>query len=136
MELRFLCLRCRLEQFLDNTNDILCKELTDCYHRHDLYYNEVRGAEPTIDLFPFTACGVPGISMHRRNCETGTFFHHRPANSLENISTDVAAQIANAALDLIEQLDNEAYDGNFSIDPNLVQAVKDGWEETFGGWEK
>lgn len=121
--------------FWINTNDTLCKELTDCYHSHELYYNEIRGSEPTIDLFPFTACGVPGISMHRRNCETGTFFHHRPGNALENISTEIAAQIANAALDLIERLDKEAFDGKFSIDPDLVQAVKDGWEETFGGWE-
>ena len=120
--------------FWINVNDTLHKVLTECYHEHDVYYNEIRGAEPTIDLFPLTACGVPGISMHRRNCEGGTFFHHRPANSLENISTEVAAQIANAALALIERLDKEEYDGKFSIDPNLVQTVKNGWEQTFGGW--
>lgn len=120
--------------FWINTNDILCKELTDCYHSHELYYNEIRGAEPTIDLFPFTACGVPGVSMHRRNCEAGTFFHHRPSSTLENISTDVAAQITTAAAALIERLDKEEFDGKFSIDPNLTKAVADGWAETFGGW--
>lgn len=121
--------------FWINANDTLYKELTDCYHARELYYNEIRGVEPTIDLFPLTACGVPGISMHRRNCETGTFFHHRPGNAPENISTDIAAQIANAALDLIERLDNEEFDGKFSLDSKLVQQVKDSWEETFGGWE-
>ena len=74
--------------------------------------------------------------MCRRNCETGTFFHHRPSNNLENISTDIAAQIAAGALDMILKLDKEEFDGKFSIDPALTQAVSDGWEETFGGWEE
>ena len=123
-------------RFLINADDTLRRQIAESFHNADVYYQEVRVAEPCIDLFPFTAAGVPGLSMCRRNCETGTFFHHRPSNNLENISTDIAAQIAAGALDMILKLDKEEFDGKFSIDPALTQAVSDGWEETFGGWEE
>ena len=121
--------------FLINTDDATRKLIADCFHSRDIYYLENRIAEPTIDLFPFTAAGVPGFSMHRRNCETGTFFHHRPASTLENISTEIAAFIASCAADMICKLDGEAYDGTYTLDPTLLDDVAAGWQETFGGWE-
>lgn len=121
-------------RFWFNANEILRKQAEEHFHANDVYYEEVRTAEPTIDLFPFTAAGVPGFSMHRRNCETGTFFHHRPGNSLENISTEIAASIAQSAAKMICTLDGEQFDDSYCIDPDLKEEVVYGWEETFGGW--
>lgn len=121
-------------RFLVNAAAPLRQQIAEHFHGDDIYYEEVCIAEPTIDLFPFTAAGVPGFSMHRRNCETGTFFHHRPANSLENISTEIAASIAQAAAKMICTLDEARFDDSCRIDPELEQDVVQGWEETFGGW--
>jgi len=121
-------------RFLINAEDALTEQLQKSFHENGVYYQQVRTAEPCIDLFPFTAAGVPGISMCRRNCETGTFFHHRPTNALPAISVKIAAQIAEAAAEQILTLDT--YDGAFAIDPTLKKDVAAGWEETFGGWEE
>ena len=122
-------------RFLINTNDALRRQIKESFHGGNIYYQEVRTAEPCIDLFPFTAAGVPGFSAHRRNCETGTFFHHRPANALENISNDIAAAIARCAAEMICRLDAEDFDGLYAVDPTLQEDVANGWQETFGGWE-
>jgi len=121
-------------RFLINTNDALLEQIRTSFHAHGIYYDEVRTAEPCIDLFPFTAVGVPGLSMCRRNCETGTFFHHRPANALPAISTEIVAAIAEGAVSMICTLDEAKFDDSYTIDPARENAVTCGWQETFGGW--
>lgn len=122
-------------RFLINAGEALRTQIKKTYHEHEVYYHEVKVAEPCIDLFPFTAAGVPGLSMCRRNCETGTFFHHRPTNALPVISTEIAAAIAAAAADMICRMDDAEYDDIYCLDPDLEKAVAHGWEETFGGWD-
>lgn len=121
-------------RFLINADPVLRDQIAEAFRGNGVYYQEVCTAEPTIDLFPFTAAGVPGISMHRRNCEAGTFFHHRPANALPSIDTKITAAIAECAAQMICKLDGEAFDGSYRIDSELKQLVSLHWDETFGGW--
>ena len=122
-------------RFVINANDALRDKMKSVYNAEDVYYTEFTSPDPCNDLFPFTVCGVPGVTLMRNNCASGKFYHHRPDNSLENISCDIAAKLASASAKLIEELaDSEDLRDVYTVDRNIADTVEKLWVENYGGW--
>ncbi len=101
--------------FTLNGNDALRAMAADVFHKNDIYYVEHTEPCPYTDQFPFAACGVPGIWILRKNCDTGLFYHHRIDNTPDRIGFDTAAAMVEAAGKLVAELadmeDISAYRG-------------------------
>ena len=122
-------------QLITSLDDALSQHVRDCFEGSGCYYTEVSRPDPFNDLFPFTALGIAGITVMRRNCESGVFYHHRPDNTMEILSADRAAELAQAALSLIEALaDTEHLKSFCRCNPRYTHEVQQLWTETFGGW--
>jgi len=123
-------------RFVINANAALREKMKSVYNGEDIYYVEFTQPDPCNDLFPFTVCGVPGVTLMRNNCEVGKFYHHRPDNNLENISCDIAAKLAKASAKLIEELaDGDDTRELYTVDKAMCAAVDSLWLENYGGWE-
>lgn len=123
-------------RFVINANDELRHKMKEVYNTEGIYYVEFTEPDPCNDLFPFTVCGVPGVTLMRNNCEAGKFYHHRPDNKLSNISTDIAAELAKASAKLIEELANSDDPRKFyTVNKDASETVFDLWEENYGGWK-
>lgn len=123
-------------RFVINANDRLRDKMREVYNSQGIYYVEFTEPDPCNDLFPFTVCGVPGITLMRNNCEVGKFYHHRPDNMLSNISTKVAAELAAASAKLIEEIADSAYiNADYTTNESLHESVLELWQENYGGWE-
>ena len=124
-------------RFIINANEKIKDQMRKTYNGNDVYYVEVTQPDPCNDMFPFTVCGVPGVTLMRNNCEIGKFYHHRPDNNISNISTDVAAILASASAKLIEEIANsDDFKDNFTVDISCSDNVMDLWKENYGGWDK
>ena len=109
--------------------------MRDIYNSRNIYYQECTDLEPFQDGFPFTAAGLPGITLERGNNDCGLFYHHRFDNTADKISPEIVASLADASAVLIQ----EAADGDPAWcaapkDPKHLQAVKQCWTSIFGGW--
>jgi len=123
-------------RFVINANEALRDKIKTVYNSEDIYYVEATQPDPCNDLFPFTVCGVPGVTLMRNNCEMGKFYHHRPDNELKNISTDIAAKLVKASAKLIEELaDSDDFRGVYNVEPSVCKDVDLLWEENYGGWK-
>ena len=110
--------------------------MKEIYNSEGIYYVEFTEPDPCNDLFPFTVCGVPGVTVMRNNCEVGKFYHHRPDNNLSNISTEIAAELAIASAKLIEELANSDDPRNlYTVNKVANDTVLELWEENYGGWK-
>lgn len=109
--------------------------IAECYHNHDIYYQENLLADPFLDQFPFTVAGVPGITLLRRNCETGMFFHHQPSNNLSVIDFDIVAKLTEATAELILRLDNLDSNQVLTVNPDIINSVQIEWMKNYGGWD-
>ena len=121
-------------RFVINGDQPLQDAIAECYHSHDIYYQENLVPDPFLDQFPFTAAGIPGITLLRRNCETGIFFHHQPSNDLSVIDFDVVTKLTEATAELICRLDVSECDGILKANPNTTEIVQKEWEHNYGGW--
>lgn len=121
-------------RFVINADRPLQDTIAACYHSHDIYYQANLGVDPFLDQFPFSAAGVPGITLLRRNCETGMFYHHQPTNDLSVIDFDIVAKLTEATVDLICRLDQQEDDEIFRINGDITEAVEKEWEKNYGGW--
>ena len=123
-------------QLITSLDADLSRRVRDCFERSGCYYVEIDHPDPCNDLFPFTALEIPGITIMRRNCENGVFYHHRPDNTLQILSTTEAAKLAQASLPLIEALaDADNLKSCCRSNPQYFQQVQRLWAETYGGWE-
>ena len=123
-------------RFVINANEKLREKMKSVYNGEGIYYTEFLQPDPCNDVFPFTVCGVPGVTLMRNNCVIGKFYHHRPDNTLENISTEIAASLAAASAKLIEEVaDSEDIRGKYDVEPSNTKEVQALWEETYGGWK-
>ena len=123
-------------KFVINADEKLRELMKEVYHSNDMYYIEELSPDPYNDLFAFTAAGVPGITHMRNNCEMGRFYHHQPGNSIEALSMKVASELVEAAAKMMEKLsDTDDFKG-CTINPDVKDAVKDIWENIYGGWKE
>ena len=121
--------------FITTTGKAGRQHMRDIYNSRDIYYQECTDLEPFQDGFPFTAAGLPGITLERGNNDCGLFYHHRFDNTADKISPEIVASLADASAVLIQ----EAADGDPAWcaapkDPKHLQAVKQCWTSIFGGW--
>lgn len=105
------------------------------FNQYGQPFRRERGVLPYADHFPFTAAGVPALTLLRVNCAAGRFFHHRPDDDLSRVSLPVLAALLNAVADCtadlaaVEQLPFAA-----TIPADEHAAVAACWEDLFGGW--
>lgn len=119
-----------------NADSQLRNILHDFAAERDIFFEELYAPSPFLDQFPFSSAGVAGVTLGRKNCETGCFYHHRPGNTINVISGAVAAKLTDFAADFTTKLLDEPDLENlcrFPVDLNAdVQKL---WQEIFGGWD-
>ena len=104
--------------------------------QQDIFFQEELKPVPFLDQFPFSAAGIPGVTIGRRNCETGLYYHHRPENDINVISGKVAAQLTDLAAGFTAKLLDENDLENLCRFPVEINAdVQNLWQEIFGGWD-
>jgi len=84
-----------------NATDAMCKKVAEILHKNDLWYVADHTPCPFTDQFPFAACRVPGFWLHRKNCATGCFYHHRSDDTLDKIGFATAAQAVTGVAELM-----------------------------------
>jgi Iap family predicted aminopeptidase len=90
---------------------------------------------PYADHFPFVAAGVPGVTLLRENCDGGRFFHHQPDDDMSRVSTGIMARQLIAVAGLLADLATcEDLPFKPQIPDDQSVAVKQFWEDLFGGW--
>ena len=117
-----------------NAEDALRDRIRTTFQNREVFYEENRNLDPCNDAFPFMAAGVPGMTLMRNNCDKGRFYHHQPSNTIEMLSPEKAALLADACAELI----TEMADGNetsLHIDEATKTDVAALWVEIFGGWD-
>lgn len=123
-------------RFTINASTSLRDKLREVYHAHDVYYVENLELDPCNDAFPFMAAGVPGLTLMRSNCDQGRFYHHQPTNTLQMLSMEKAAQLAQASAALLSDLADCREPWELGrIDPDKEADVQALWQEIFGGWK-
>lgn len=91
---------------------------------------------PYADHFPFVACGVPAVTLMRKNCESGRFFHHRPDDDMDKVSVELLARVTDSVADTVVTLaDLEELPFERKIPPAQMRSATECWEDLFGGWE-
>lgn len=122
-------------KFVINANEALREKMKESYNSDGVYYTQVLEPDPCNDLFPFTVCGVPGVTLMRNNCEIGKFYHHRPDNALPVISTEMAAKLAEASAKIMEEIaDSDDIRDIYTVEQSWKESVDGLWKETYGGW--
>ncbi|HRJ47688.1 MAG TPA: M28 family peptidase [Opitutaceae bacterium] len=107
------------------------------FARHGQYYRREPGVLPYADHFPFTAAGVPGVTLMRPNCAGGRFFHHRPDDDLSRVDPKLMATLLNAVAALVADLAAaEALPFAPIILENERAAIAHCWDDLFGGWQQ
>lgn len=112
--------------------------LREVFKQHDLYFTLARDIFPYTDQFPFAAAGVPGLWLTRRNCTSGTFYHHRCDDTIDKLDFAQAAHQLDAAAAFLVKLaaaDSAAakvMDGMPAAEQVEVARV---WEALYGGWD-
>ncbi len=99
------------------------------------YCRREPGVMPYADHFPFTAAGVPGLTLMRVNCASGRFFHHRPDDDLSRVDPKLMASLLNAVARLTADLASVAtLPFAATVPPEEHPAIAHCWEDLFGGW--
>ncbi len=111
--------------------ELLAEELK----KVNMYAEFTTEAIPFIDQFPFVMCGVPGLWLHRKNCASGIWFHHRPDNNISVVSPEVLAAYAQAAAGFIAKISKaETFPIRRMIPPSQMKQFRAAWQDFFGGW--
>ena len=117
-----------------NADPALRDRIRTEFRNREVFYEENRNLDPCNDAFPFMAAGVPGMTLMRNNCDKGRFYHHQPSNTIEMLSAEKAAQLAQACAELIAKMaDGEKV--TMQIDDTTKADVAALWTEIFGGWD-
>ena len=102
----------------------------------DEYLSVKHELVPYADHFPFAAAGIPGVFLGRMNCTAGRFFHHRPDDTLIQISIPLCAKLIQAGcLGLVTLANAETMPFQVTIPKRLQLDIDNMWQEIFGGWE-
>ncbi len=121
--------------FIMNVDPKLREALTEHYNKRDIYFESMTRPDPTNDLFPFTVLGVPGVTLMRRNCESGKFYHHSTGDTLDKLSPEIVAARASATAEwMLGLVDSDDLQNLPGTDPAFNDEVQALWNSTFGGW--
>jgi Iap family predicted aminopeptidase len=113
----------------------LAEAMVRAFEEHGMPLRLVPEVVPYLDLFPFAAAGVPGVSLWRNNCAAGRFFHHRPDDNLSRISIPLCArQVAASAHVIADLAARPGVPVPRAIPDRLRSEIARFWEDLFGGW--
>jgi len=122
-------------ELICNGHPGLLEAVLPCFAKRKLFAEVVPDVLPYYDLFPFVAAGVPGISLGRKNCAGGRFFHHRPDDDMTRLSIPLMASLLQAVADLAGELANTK---ELPFPPGLpkeqFKQVQKFWRDLYGGW--
>jgi Zn-dependent M28 family amino/carboxypeptidase len=91
---------------------------------------------PYADHFPFSAVGMTAASLHRSNCTSGRFFHHRPDDTMSRIDISLLARFVNIGREcLINIARADPLPFSTSLPQELRAEIDNMWQELYGGWE-
>ncbi len=105
------------------------------FAKRGLFAEIINDILPYYDLFPFVAAGIPGISLGRKNCICGRFFHHRPDDNMARLSVPLMASLLQVLVDFAGDLAGK--DGlpfPAGIPREQLAKVRKFWHDLFGGW--
>lgn len=109
--------------------------VAETFRRHGRYLKTSRECIPYTDQFPFAVCGVPGVWVRRCCTASGVFWHHRPDDTLDNLS---CAELALQSMAGSELLLNLADAAEFPFNPAIPAAQQTEmaarWDDLYGGW--
>ncbi len=122
-------------EFTINAKEPLCELIRKSYHDEGVSFVEKHNIDPYTDQFPFAACGVPGIWIFRRNCDSGLFYHHRIDNTVDKLDFEVTASYVDGAARVLDYLANvddlSVYRG---IPETMTSEIATMFESVYGGW--
>ncbi len=122
-------------EFTINAREPLCELIRQSYNLEEISFVENHNIDPYTDQFPFAACGVPGIWIFRRNCESGLFYHHRIDNTVDKLDFDIAASYVDGAARVLDYLANaDDLSGFRGIPDTMTGEIAALFEDIYGGW--
>ena len=105
------------------------------FGKRKLFAEVITEVLPYYDLFPFVAAGIPGISVGRKNCICGRFFHHRPDDDITKLSVPLMASLLQAVADLAGDMANtHKLPFPSDIPKEQLRQVQRFWRDLYGGW--
>jgi aminopeptidase YwaD len=105
------------------------------FEREGLFPGFIAPIVPYADHFPFVAAGIPGVTLTRRNCVGGRFFHHRPDDDLSRVSVQgMASSLSAVAALLADALECEELPFPARIPGEQAASAQLMWDDLFGGW--
>lgn len=115
----------------------LDKKLAQCFEQQGHYFRRESGVLPYADHFPFNAAGIPGLTLMRLNCESGSFFHHRADDDMSRLDYDVMTSSLNAvAAFSAEMATVEKLPFELTIPAADEPDINSCWDDLFGGWSR
>lgn len=101
----------------------------------DLYLELITEVVPYTDQFPFAAARIPGAHLGRRNCTAGRFFHHRPDDNIDRVSTELLGDVIRVSTELLTELADEvSLPFSCTIPEDQHAQIQKYWKDLFGGW--
>lgn len=124
-------------------NELICngslkmlQTVQSYFARRSLFAEVITDVVPYYDLFPFVAAGIPGVSIGRKNCICGRFFHHRPDDNMERLSIPLMASLLQTVADLAGDLANtKKLPFPSDIPKEQLEQVQKFWRDLYGGWD-
>ncbi|OGV69907.1 MAG: hypothetical protein A2283_11050 [Lentisphaerae bacterium RIFOXYA12_FULL_48_11] len=105
------------------------------FARRKLFAEVITDVVPYYDLFPFVAAGISGISIGRKNCISGRFFHHRPDDNMAKLSVPIMASLLQTVAALAGDLANaKKLPFPSGIPEEQFKQVQKFWRDLYGGW--
>ena len=119
-----------------NGDPEMAKYIRGFYEDNGLYMEIITTAIPYADHFPFVAAGIPGAYLGRSNCTAGRFFHHRPDDDIDQVSTELVADVVRVSAELLADLaDRNSLPFPEDIPEDQAAQIRRYWEDLFGGWQ-
>lgn len=119
-----------------NGPDTLAQQVRNCFEPKEIYFRFLNQVIPYADHFPFAVAGIPAVTLIRSNCTSGRFFHHRPDDDLDKVSTSTMATLLNGIIHFIDLLTTT---NQFPFPPTIPTTLQNDidmyWNDLFGGWE-
>lgn len=118
-----------------NGPDAMFAAVTESFRRQGRYLKVSRECIPYTDQFPFAVCGVPGVWVRRCCTASGVFWHHRPDDTLDNLScAELALQSAAGSELLLNLADAAEFPFGAGIPAPQRDEMAARWDDLYGGW--
>ncbi|MDD4870252.1 MAG: M28 family peptidase [Kiritimatiellae bacterium] len=122
-------------ELICNGHPKLLQTVLPYFEKRGLFTEVISDILPYYDLFPFVVAGIPGVSLGRKNCICGRFFHHRPDDDMTRLSVPLMAELLQVVADIGGDL---ASVRKLPFPPGISseqsEKVQRFWRDLYGGW--